>query len=83
MPDYRELYFQLFRAVEDALDLLIAAQRACEELYIAASEPPLTVLPAAAGMPETGGDEADAAALTAAPPHEAGADTEKVQGGQV
>lgn len=38
MPDYKEMYYTLFNAVEDAIHLLIQAQRECEELYIASSE---------------------------------------------
>ena len=41
MPDYKEMYLNLFRASEEALDILIAAQRKCEEMYLAAeSETP-------------------------------------------
>ncbi len=32
MPDYQELYLTLFRATEEAIHLLITAQRQCEEL---------------------------------------------------
>ena len=40
-PDYKEMYLNLFRASEEALDILIAAQRKCEEMYLAAeSETP-------------------------------------------
>ena len=40
-PDYKEMYLNLFRASEEALDILIAAQRRCEEMYLAAeSEKP-------------------------------------------
>lgn len=45
MPDYKEMYLTLFRASEEAINLLIAAQRTCEELYISQEEPKLTVLP--------------------------------------
>lgn len=45
MPDYKEMYLTLFRASEEAINLLIAAQRTCEELYISQGEPKLTVLP--------------------------------------
>lgn len=45
MPDYKEMYLTLFWASEEAINLLIAAQRTCEELYISQSEPKLTVLP--------------------------------------
>ena len=34
MPDYREMYFALFRATEDAINCLISAQQACEEKYM-------------------------------------------------
>lgn len=43
MPNYKELYFKLFRASEDALNLLIAAQQECEEFYLASDEPELAV----------------------------------------
>ena len=32
------MYLKLFGAVEDAVNLLIAAQQECEELYISAPE---------------------------------------------
>ena len=35
MPDYKEMYLKLFRASEEAVNILIAAQREYEELYIA------------------------------------------------
>lgn len=38
MPDYEKMYFIMFRACEEAMDILIAAQRKCEELYLAAGE---------------------------------------------
>ena len=37
-PDYKELYYKLFRATEDAIQLLIRAQEECEELYLAAED---------------------------------------------
>lgn len=46
MPDYKEMYFKLFRASEEAVNLLIAAQQECEEMYISAEEPEITMLPA-------------------------------------
>ena len=36
MADYKEMYGILFRAVEQAIQVLIAAQRQCEELYLSA-----------------------------------------------
>lgn len=44
MPDYKEMYLKLFRATEEAVNLLIDAQQACEELYISAPEPQLKVV---------------------------------------
>ena len=44
MSDYKELYFTLFRATEQALNILIAAQQRCEELYISQPEVELTVV---------------------------------------
>ncbi len=45
MPDYKELYLTMFRASEQAVNVLIAGQRECEELYISSSEPDCKVLP--------------------------------------
>lgn len=39
MPSDRQMYLTLFDATEKAIDLLIQAQQACEELYISSSEP--------------------------------------------
>ena len=36
MPDYKEMYLTLVRASEEALGILIAAQRKCEEMYLSA-----------------------------------------------
>ena len=45
MPDYKEMYFTLFRATEQAVHTLVTAQRACEELYISQGDGELTLLP--------------------------------------
>lgn len=45
MPDYKEMYLTLFRASEEAISTLIAAQRKCEELYCSAPDLGLTLLP--------------------------------------
>ena len=45
MPDYKEMYLTLFRATEQAIDTLIAAQQKCEEMYINAPEKDFIVLP--------------------------------------
>ena len=39
MPDYKAMYLALFQASEDAINLLIEAQRKCEEMYVSAPEP--------------------------------------------
>jgi hypothetical protein len=44
MPDYKEMYLKMFRASEEAVNLLIAAQRECEELYISSPEPELKII---------------------------------------
>lgn len=44
MPNYKEMYLKLFRASEQAVNTLIAAQRECEELYISQPEPDLKVV---------------------------------------
>lgn len=44
MPDYKELYFKMFRASEDAIDILVAAQRECEELFISSPESGVTIV---------------------------------------
>lgn len=38
MPNYQEMYHTMVRASEKAIDILIAAQRECEELYLFSSE---------------------------------------------
>lgn len=45
LPDYEKMYFELFRASEKAIRVLIEAQRACEEAYLSAPEPRLVELP--------------------------------------
>ena len=36
--DYKEMYLKMVRASEEALNILIAAQRECEEIYQQQSE---------------------------------------------
>ena len=48
MEDYKKMYLTLFQASEDAINLLVKAQRECEELYLSAQEPTLKVLGAGA-----------------------------------
>lgn len=47
MPDYKEMYLKLFRAAENAINILIEAQQECEELYLNSEEPELKILPSA------------------------------------
>ena len=44
MADYKKMYLTLFQATENAVKILLAAQRECEELYIRGQEPELTVI---------------------------------------
>ena len=44
MPDYKEMYLQMVRATEAAMDLLIQAQQACEELYLSDPAPELKLV---------------------------------------
>ena len=44
MPDYKEMYLKLFRASEQAVNIIIDAQRECEEMFLSAPEPGVTVL---------------------------------------
>lgn len=39
------MYMKLFQAAEQAINMLIEAQRECEELYISSLQPELTVIP--------------------------------------
>lgn len=45
MSSYKEMYLTLFRATEQAINLLIAAQRECEEQYLSMPDPDLKILP--------------------------------------
>ena len=45
MPNYKDMYFTLMRETSKALDLLIDAQKACEELYINSDDAELVLLP--------------------------------------
>ena len=44
MPDYKEMYLKLFRASNQAIEILIAAQQECEELYCVAADSEIQVL---------------------------------------
>jgi len=45
MPDFKEMYLKMFRSSEQVINILIAAQRECEELYISPPQPELAVVP--------------------------------------
>ena len=36
MADFKQIYFHIARATEEAISILIQAQQECEELYLAA-----------------------------------------------
>jgi hypothetical protein len=38
MADYKQMYLTLLDATEKAIEQLVSAQRACEELYILSQE---------------------------------------------
>lgn len=44
MVDYKEMYKKMFQASEMAINILIRAQRECEEMYISAPESKLIPL---------------------------------------
>ena len=45
MPDYKKMYLTMLRATEDAINILIAAQQACEELYLRDTEAAPQIFP--------------------------------------
>lgn len=51
VPDDQDMYLKMVRASEEAIQILIAAQRECEELYLEQEEE-LSVLPAPEQGPE-------------------------------
>ena len=38
--DYQEMYYKMNRAIEKAINILVAVQRECEEDYLRQTEPP-------------------------------------------
>ena len=38
MPDYKEMYLTMIQASEEAINILIKAQRECEEIYLASQK---------------------------------------------
>ena len=45
MPDYKKMYLRLFQATGDAINLLVEAQRECEEMFLADETQQPIVLP--------------------------------------
>ena len=45
MPDYKTLYYQLFRANEQAVRILLQAQQAAEQALLEETAPPLQLAP--------------------------------------
>lgn len=45
MSDYKAMYLTMIRATEEAINILIEAQRKAEELYIDSPAPTLRLLP--------------------------------------
>ena len=44
VPDYKYMYFKLFHATEDAINLLISAQQEAEEIYLSEPEPKMKLI---------------------------------------
>ena len=44
MPDYKKMYLEMARKTENAIKILIEVQQQCEEIYINAPEPSVTLL---------------------------------------
>ena len=57
MVDYKEMYEKMFRAAEQSVNILIAAQRECEEMYISAPESKLIPLDRETDKSENKADE--------------------------
>ena len=41
MVDYQEMYYKMNRAMEKAINILVEAQRECEEEYLKQTDPPV------------------------------------------
>lgn len=57
MSDYKEMYYKLFKASQEAIEIIVAAQKECEEIYTAGEPPAKRVVPFPAEM--TQDDEAE------------------------
>ncbi len=40
MPDYKEMYLEMVRGTEKAINILIDVQQKCEEMYISSPDIP-------------------------------------------
>ena len=49
MPDYQKMYFALFNAVTDTMDILQKAQQAAEEIFVSAPEPLIKIISSSSG----------------------------------
>ena len=52
MPDYKEMYLHLMRETEKSIRILVEAQQACEQMYLEAEPPRLTLLPRTPSEPK-------------------------------
>ncbi len=43
LPDYREMYYKMINATERAMNILIDAQRECEEIYLKNDDTPIVI----------------------------------------
>lgn len=41
MVDYQEMYYKMNRAIEKAINILVKAQRECEDDYLRQTDPPV------------------------------------------
>ncbi len=51
---YKEMYYRMLRASEEAINILIEGQRACEELYMSSPDFSLVLLPPDHGEQDDG-----------------------------
>lgn len=54
MTNYKKMYLKMFQASEEAINLLIAAQQSCEELYINQPDREVKALPPPSGTKNAG-----------------------------
>ena len=66
--DYKEMYLTMVRAAEDAINILIEAQRKCEQLYLDAAEPDIRLLHPEGSPPDDREQQGTAAGRTPGSP---------------